>query len=138
MSWVTFTDPELATFGLSEKKLIEKGIAYERVEQSLEDEDRAVVDNYGWGKLVLFISPKSFFKKSRILGGTLVAPTAGEIIQELILANTEGLSIDSIFNKIYPYPVSSRMNQKLIVSIKEKELTDNIKKWLQRAYKIFG
>ena len=138
MSWVTFTDPELATFGLSEKQLKQRGISYEKLEQGFEDDDRAVVDNFRYAKMMLFISKKSFLKKQTILGGTMIAPGAGELIQELILANTKGISINAIFNKIYPYPVASRINQKIIVEYKSKGLTDSIKKLLRFAYKIFS
>ncbi len=138
MSWVTFTDPELATYGLSEKQLKERNIRFERLEQNFEDDDRAVTDNYRYAKTVLFISSKGFLKKQKILGGTMVAPNAGELIQELILANTEGLSINAIFNKIYPYPVAARINQKIILDYKSKGLTDFIKKLLHTAYKIFS
>ncbi len=46
ISWVTFTDPELAAFGLNEKQLKERSIAYKKLEQNFTDDDRAVVDNY--------------------------------------------------------------------------------------------
>lgn len=135
-SWVTFTDPEMATFGINEKQLKERKIEYETLETDFSHDDRAVVDNYQFGKIILFISKKHLYKKERILGGTMVAPNAGELIQELILANTNGLSINSIFHKIYPYPVASRINQQLITRHKENVLTDRIKKWLQIAYKM--
>lgn len=138
LSWVTFTEPEVATFGYTEQQLKRKSIAYERLEESFADDDRAVVDNYRYGKTVWFISPKRFLKKQKLLGGTMVAPAAGELIQELILANSEGLSIDTIFNKIYPYPVAARINQKLMVEYKSRGLTGSIKKLLQYAYKIFS
>ncbi len=138
MSWVTFTDPELATFGLSEKQIKERNISYEKLEQDFKDDDRAVVDNYQYGKMILFISTKGFLKKQKILGGTMIAPGAGELIQELILANIKGISINALFDKIYPYPVASRINQKIIVAYKSKGLTGNIKKLLHVAYKIFS
>ncbi len=138
MSWVTFTDPEVATFGLSEKQLKDRSIKYEKLEQDLSGDDRAITDNYQYGRIILYISKGSIFKKEKILGGTMVAPNAGEIIQELILANTSGLSIKSIFNKIYPYPVASRVNQHLIVKHKEKALTPGLKQLLHVAFKIFS
>lgn len=49
----------------------------------------------------------------------MVAPGAGELVQELILANTSGLDISELFNKVYPYPVAARINQKLIVAHRE-------------------
>ena len=138
MSWVTFTDPELATFGLNEKQLKERNISYKKLEQDFTDDDRAVVDNYQYAKMILFISKGSFLKKEKILGGTMLAPHAGELIQELLLANTSNLSINSIFNKVYPYPVASRINQQIIAKHKEESLTNTIKKLLHTAFKIFG
>jgi pyruvate/2-oxoglutarate dehydrogenase complex dihydrolipoamide dehydrogenase (E3) component len=138
MSWVTFTDPELATFGLNEKQLSERGIPYEKLEQDFSMDDRAVVDNYQYGKEILFISKKAWFKKQVLLGGTMIAPNAGELVQELILANASKISINAVFNKVYPYPVAARVNQLLIVKHKEKILTASLKKLLQQAYKIFS
>ena len=138
MSWVTFTDPELATFGLSEQQLNKKNIKYKKLATSFADDDRATTDNYRYGKLILFISEGSWLGKEKILGGTMVAPGAGELIQELILANAEGLSINAIFNKIYPYPVASRINQGLIVQYKQNTLTHTVKKLLQVAFKLFA
>jgi pyruvate/2-oxoglutarate dehydrogenase complex dihydrolipoamide dehydrogenase (E3) component len=136
LSWVTFTDPEVASFGLNEQQLKERKIEYERLEQDFEDDDRAITDDYRYGKLVLFISSKGLLKKQKVLGGTMVAPNAGELIQELILANTRSLSINSIFNKIYPYPVASRINQKAIIHYKQEGLTEGLKKLLRFAFKI--
>ncbi|HUZ59295.1 MAG TPA: NAD(P)/FAD-dependent oxidoreductase [Hanamia sp.] len=138
MSWVTFTDPELATFGMNEKQLKERNISYKKLEQDFADDDRAVVDNYQYAKMILFISKSGLLKKERILGGTMAAPHAGELIQELILANTSKLSINAIFNKVYPYPVASRINQQIIAKHKEESLTNTIKKLLHTAFKIFG
>ncbi|MGF7080358.1 dihydrolipoyl dehydrogenase family protein [Mucilaginibacter sp. UYCu711] len=138
MSWVTFTDPELATFGLSEKQLNAREISYRRLEKGYTDDDRAVVDNYQYGKLILFVSEKSLFGKQVILGGTMIAPNAGELIQELILSNTNQLSVKAIFNKVYPYPVASRINQSLVTDLMSEGLTPMIKTLLQKAYQIFS
>ena len=138
MSWVTFTDPELASFGLNEQQLKERNMKFERLFQDFKDDDRAVTDNYQYAKLILFISKKGFLKKQKILGGAMVAPHAGELIQELILANSSSLSIDAIFNKIYPYPVAARINQKVMVDYKSQSLTNTIKKLLHLTFKIFN
>ena len=138
MSWVTFTDPQLATFGLNEKQLNEKSISYQKLEQGFTDDDRAVVDNYQYAKMILYISKGGWFKKEKILGGSMVAPQAGELIQDLLLANTNKLSLNSIFNKVYPYPVASRINQQIIANHKEKSLTNTVKKLLQTAFKLFS
>lgn len=137
LSWVTFTDPEIATFGLTEKQLTSKNIKFIVHTTGFDDDDRAVVDDHRYGKLVLFLSQGNVLTTQKILGGTMVAPGAGELIQELILANAAGLSINAIFNKIYPYPVAARINQRAIVDLKSKSLTPFLKKLLRVAYTLF-
>lgn len=138
MSWVTFTDPELATFGLTETELKKRKIGFRKLVKDFTGDDRAVVDNYQYGKLILFVSKKSLFGKRKLLGGTMVAPNAGELIQELILVNNSRLSLNEIFNKIYPYPVASRINQSIVTDLMSESLTSFIKKLLQKTYRIFG
>jgi len=138
MSWVTFTDPEIATFGLNEAQLDKRGIKYHKLEQDFNDDDRAVTDNYQYGRVILYLSKGNLFRTEKILGGTMVAPNAGELIQELILAKSSGLSANDIFNKIYPYPVAARINQLIIIKHKEKTITSGIKKLLQMAFKLFS
>jgi pyruvate/2-oxoglutarate dehydrogenase complex dihydrolipoamide dehydrogenase (E3) component len=137
LSWVTFTDPEVATFGLTEAALKGRKVSYTRLTTGFEDDDRAVVDDHRYAKLILFVSKGNIFSSQKILGGTMIAPNAGELIQELILANSTKLSINAIFNKIYPYPVAARINQKIMVELKSKSLTPGIKKLLKIAFKLF-
>jgi pyruvate/2-oxoglutarate dehydrogenase complex dihydrolipoamide dehydrogenase (E3) component len=138
MSWVTFTDPEVATFGIQEKDLKKRGIKYRRLETDFKSDDRAITDSHQYGKLVLYISQGFFLHNEKILGGTMVAPGAGELIQELILANTAGIPVKAIFNKIYPYPVAARINQKAILEYKQEGLTEGVKKLLRFAFKLIS
>lgn len=138
MSWVTFTDPEVATFGLSEEQLNQRGINYRKLVNDFNSDDRAITDSHRYGKLILYISQGGFLHNEKILGGTMVAPAAGELIQELILANSAKLPVKAIFNKIYPYPVASRINQAAIVRYKEEGLTRGVKKLLRFAFQLFN
>ncbi|MHA4846518.1 dihydrolipoyl dehydrogenase family protein [Flavitalea antarctica] len=138
MSWVTFSDPQLATFGYSERELSIKKIKYRKIIQDFQNDDRAVVDSSDYGRLILYLGPGRFLRGRKILGGTMVAPGAGEMIQELLLANSAGISVNEIFNKIYPYPVASRINQQLVINLKEESLTLLVKRLLKTAFKIFS
>jgi len=137
-SWVTFTDPEVATFGWTEKDLKDKGIAYTKIEQDFHEDDRAITANYHeYSKLVLYLSKKSLFnRKVKILGGTMIAPQAGDLIQELLTANIAGLDINTIFNKVYPYPVAARINQRAITQFRQGDLTDGLKRILQFLFRM--
>ena len=133
-SWVTFTEPEVATFGLNQDQLKRKGQKYHKLVLPLDEDDRAVTDHYQYGKLILFIGKSKLpWSNPKLLGGSLVAPNAGEIIQELILAKTAGLGIKSLFNKIYPYPTASRINKTIVLN----KYTEGIAPWMKRILKLF-
>ncbi len=131
IAWTTYTFPEVASFGLWEAELKKRNIAHTVLASNFEEDDRAITDEYQYGKSKLFISPKG-----RILGGTMVAPNAGELIQELILANTSGLSIKNIFEKTYPYPTASRINKRIVAQHFTGKLTAGNKKLLRLLYAI--
>jgi pyruvate/2-oxoglutarate dehydrogenase complex dihydrolipoamide dehydrogenase (E3) component len=106
MYWVPFTNPELSSLGLSEKELKNQNISYEKLEQSSNDDDRALLDKYG--QVQLYICRGNWFKKTDYFRGSMLAPKVGEIIQKLMVANTAELSI----NKVSPYFLATRINKK--------------------------
>src|SRR3990172_6559610 len=128
MAWVTYTTPEIATFGLNEEELKKRGISYEKVVFDFNEDDRAIVDEAQYGKLLLFIA------KDKILGGSMVAENAGELSQELILANSSGLKLKHIFGKVYPYPTASRVNKRIISLYYANKLTPFAKRVLHLFY----
>ena len=118
LSWVTFTQPEIATFGYTEKHLQDNKIEYWRQDQDFSKDDRAIVDEYAYGKITLFLTPKTFWNnKRKIIGGSIIAPNAGELMQELTLAMEAELPIDVIYEKIYAYPVASRINKQTVMGV---------------------
>ncbi|MBC3788124.1 dihydrolipoyl dehydrogenase family protein [Spirosoma utsteinense] len=122
-SWVTFTDPEVATFGLTEQDLKERKISYERIDYDFGHDDRAIIEGYEYAKLILFTTPDGINPfGTKILGGTMIAPNAGELSQELILAVEQKLTAGAFFNKIYPYPTASRVNKSVWVD----HISDNL------------
>jgi pyruvate/2-oxoglutarate dehydrogenase complex dihydrolipoamide dehydrogenase (E3) component len=87
--WCTFVDPEVARVGLSETEAKEKDIEYDVVRQELADVDRAVVESQeiGFAKILLKRGT------DKILGVTIVAEHAGELIHEFVLAMKHGIGL---------------------------------------------
>ncbi|RME30916.1 NAD(P)/FAD-dependent oxidoreductase [Candidatus Woesearchaeota archaeon] len=127
LSWVTFTSPEIATWGLSEEQLRKRGTPYERLVFDFDEDDRAIIDE-AQGKLVLYIA------KDRVLGGSMVGEHAGELAQELILATSAGIPLKALFEKVYPYPTASRVNKRAISLQYAKKLTPFTKRILHWLY----
>ena len=132
LSWVTYTTPELATYGQGEAQLKERNIPYKVLESSFDEDDRAITDDARYGYTKMFVHAKT----KQILGGTMIAPNAGELIQELIMAMTSGLTTSAIFNKIYPYPTAGRINKRVVTNGERGRLTPFVKKVMRLLYKI--
>ena len=130
--WVTYTSPEVATFGLATSELTKRGIAFETISSSLEEDDRAIVDE-SRGLLKLFVG-----KKGLLLGGTLVAPHAGEIVGELLLAKSKNLTVTDLFNRVAPYPTASRIIRRVASTYEAKKLTPFALRLLQGVYRYFS
>ncbi len=133
-SWVTFTDPEIGTFGLNEDDIKSKNIKYERLDISLEEADRATTNDFRYGRLLLYVEKKMIYPgNAKILGGSMVAPNAGEIIQELILAKVAGVRLKTFLDKIYPYPTAANIHKILI----RNRVTEAISPWMKKVMKIW-
>ena len=132
LSWVTFTDPEVATFGLSEPELRDRGVRYRKVVQGFEDVNRATTDDYPESKLIVYL------KGEHLLGGTMVAPNAGELFQELVLAKQNKIPIRKLLEKVYPYPTATRVNRWLAIWEYDRKMTETVKKVLRGAFRMMS
>lgn len=128
---VIFSDPEVVAFGKTEAELKSQKKFFRVLEQSFAQDDRAIIEGYEYGKLWLYLG-----RFGKILGGHLIAPNAGEISQELILANQLGLSGRHFFRKIYAYPTASRINKSPFVEQFLANITPQLKQWLRRLYRL--
>jgi pyruvate/2-oxoglutarate dehydrogenase complex dihydrolipoamide dehydrogenase (E3) component len=105
--WATYTDPEVARVGLSVDEAKARGIDAEVTRHELAHVDRAIADGETRG----FIKVLTRRGSDRILGATIVAPAAGELIAEYVLAMTHGLGLRKITGTIHIYPTSAEINK---------------------------
>ncbi len=99
----TYTDPEVAHVGLTENEAARKGPQIDTFRVSLAEIDRAVTDGEEDGFVKVYVAKGS----DRILGATIVAAHAGEMISEITLAMVGGLGLGTILRTIHPYPTQS-------------------------------
>lgn len=132
MPWVTFTDPQVATFGMSLGELQKAEIYHEVLETTFLDDDRAITDDTRDGFVRVYLD-----KKGKLLGGTMVGDDAGELVQELLLLYSEGMPLSTLFNKTYPYPSKSRINRRLAQVYASRKLTTRNKGVLRFMFKLF-
>lgn len=126
--WCTYTDPEIAHVGLYEHEAKDKGIAVQTFMQELRDVDRARLDGETEGFVKVHVKQGT----DRILGATLVARHAGEMISELTLALVGGLGLKTLANTIHPYPTQAEAIKKTADAYNRTRLTPTVKSLLER------
>lgn len=107
MPAVTYTEPEIARVGLNEREAKAQGIPYELTRHDLRELDRAIVDDARDGFIKVLTKPG----KDSILGATIAAPRAGEMLAELSLAMRHGLGLKKVLGTIHPYPTYTEANR---------------------------
>jgi pyruvate/2-oxoglutarate dehydrogenase complex dihydrolipoamide dehydrogenase (E3) component len=135
VTWCTYTDPEVAHVGMYEKDAHDKGLEVTTLTVLLSAVDRAQLDGETDGFARVHLKKGS----DKLLGATIVARHAGEMINELSLAITAGLGLSAIGKTIHPYPTQAEAIKRLADAYNRTRLTPFIKKlftaWLkwQRA-----
>jgi pyruvate/2-oxoglutarate dehydrogenase complex dihydrolipoamide dehydrogenase (E3) component len=133
--WCTYTTPEIAHVGLYEKDAEAKGIPVDTVTVPLSTVDRAILDGADEGFLRVHVQKGS--KEGKIVGATLVAEHAGDMIGELCLAVTHGIGLKKIASVIHPYPTQGEAVKKAADQWRRGALTPAVKKIFGTFFKVF-
>ena len=123
----TYSDPEIAHVGLSETEAQAHGIAVRTFVQELREVDRAVLD----GETDGFVKVHVRAGTDRIVGATIVARHAGEMLPELTLAMVEGVGLGALGNVIHTYPTQAEAIRKLGDAYQRARLTPRVKRLLR-------
>ncbi len=110
MPWCTFTEPEVAHVGMYEQDAKDKGIEVETYTFKLDEVDRAILDGEDEGFARVHIQKGS----DTILGATIVAAHAGEMIGEFSVLMKAGVGAKAIAGTIHPYPTQAEVNKKVV------------------------
>ena len=132
--WCTYSSPEIAHVGLYESDAAERGLEVDTVTIQMADVDRAVLDGDTSGFLRVVVERG----KDRILGATLVAEHAGDVIGELSLAITHGIGLGDIAATIHPYPTQAEVIKKAGDTWRRGKLTPRVKKLFEIFFKVFS
>ena len=131
--WCTYTDPEIAHVGMYEQEAVERGIEVDTFVRPLVDVDRAIADGEEEGFVKMHVRKGT----DKILGATIVARHAGEMISELTLAIVADIGLKTISSVIHPYPTQAEAIRQVADDYNRTRLTPLAKKlmdqWLGRG-----
>jgi pyruvate/2-oxoglutarate dehydrogenase complex dihydrolipoamide dehydrogenase (E3) component len=126
--WCTYTSPEVAHVGLTERSAREAGVPIQTFIQPFEHVDRAVLEGTSEGFVKIHVRKGS----DRIVGATIVAGHAGEMIGELVLAMTHRIGLGQLARTIHPYPTVAEAIRKCGDSFNKTRLTPFVKGLFER------
>lgn len=128
--WCTYTDPEIAHVGMYERDAREKGIAVDTFMRPLNEVDRAIADGEEEGFVKVHVRKGT----DEILGATIVARHAGEMISEVTLAIVGNLGLKTLGNAIHTYPTQAEAIKQVADAYNRTRLTPLVKglfaRWL--------
>jgi pyruvate/2-oxoglutarate dehydrogenase complex dihydrolipoamide dehydrogenase (E3) component len=122
--WCTYTQPEVAHVGLYQHEAEARGHAVDTITIPMSEVDRAVLDGVSGGFLRVHLQKGT----DRILGATLVADHAGDMISEITVAMAGKHGLGAIANTIHPYPTQAEVIKKAGDAHNRSRLTPRVKK----------
>jgi len=126
--WCTYTSPEVAHVGISPGAAAELGVELTTFTQPLSGVDRAILDGEDKGFARIYCRKGS----DQILGATIVAAHAGDLISEIALAMKHNIGLKNIAATIHPYPTQAEAIRKLGDQYSRTRLTPFVKSFFQK------
>lgn len=126
MPWVTYTEPEIAHVGLYEHEAQDRGIDVNTIKIPMSSVDRAIAAGETQGFVKILHKKGS----DEILGATVVASQAGEMIGEVTAAMVNKIGLNGLSGVIHPYPTQAEGIKKAADAYRRTLLTPTSKKIL--------
>ncbi|HEV8539794.1 MAG TPA: mercuric reductase [Nitrospiraceae bacterium] len=128
--WCTYTQPELAHVGLYESEARARGLDVETYTYRLEEVDRAILDGEEQGFARLHVRKGT----DQLLGATIVAAHAGEMISELTVLMKAGKGVKTLTGTIHPYPTQAEVVKKAATLWRKARFTPRLKAMLSKWF----
>jgi pyruvate/2-oxoglutarate dehydrogenase complex dihydrolipoamide dehydrogenase (E3) component len=132
--WSTYTSPEVAHVGLTAADAVSRGMAVDTITVPFHEVDRAVLAGETEGFLRVHVRKGT----DRLVGVTVVAPHAGDLIGEAALAMTNGLGLSAMGRTIHPYPTVAEAYRKAADAWRRRKLTPTVRRMLRWWFRLTG
>jgi pyruvate/2-oxoglutarate dehydrogenase complex dihydrolipoamide dehydrogenase (E3) component len=132
--WCTYTDPEVASVGLNEKRAKAAGVEYRVLEAPFREVDRALAEGETEGKIKVLVTPSG-----NLLGCQIAGHHAGELIHEWVAAINGNVKLSILAGAIHAYPTLAEISKKAAGSYySEKLFSDRTKSILRFLFDLKG
>lgn len=132
--WCTYTSPEVAQVGITAEEAEERGRAVQTITVALHEVDRARLDGAEEGFLRVHLRAGS----DRILGATLVAEHAGDLISQITQAMVAGIGLGRVGETVFPYPTQAEVIRKAADAWRRTRLTPRARSAFRAFFRLIG
>ena len=132
--WCTYTDPELASIGMNEKRAKEAGVEYDLWVEEFKDNDRSLAEGEQVGRIKMLLD-----KKGKPIGVQILGPRAGDLISEWVAALNGGVKPMTLASSVHPYPTLGEINKKVAGTyLSSRIFSERVKKGLRFFFQLRG
>jgi pyruvate/2-oxoglutarate dehydrogenase complex dihydrolipoamide dehydrogenase (E3) component len=132
--WCTYTDPELASIGMNEKRAKEAGIEYTILTEAFRDNDRSLAEEERVGKIKMLLD-----KDEKPIGVQILGPQAGELLSEWVAVFNGKVKLSTLASAVHPYPTLGEINKAVAGAyLSPKIFSDRVKKGLKFFFHLKG
>jgi len=129
LPWCTYTDPELASIGMNEKRAAAAGISYSVWTEEFRTNDRSLAEGQETGNIKLLLD-----EKEKPIGIQVLGPTAGELISEWVAVMNGKIKLSTIASAVHPYPTLSEINKKVVGTFFSGKIFSEKVKWALKFF----
>jgi pyruvate/2-oxoglutarate dehydrogenase complex dihydrolipoamide dehydrogenase (E3) component len=134
LPWCTYTDPELASIGMNEKRAIEAGIEYSVWTEEFRTNDRSLAEGEELGRIKMLLDDRK-----KPLGVQIFGPQAGELISEWVAVTNAKVKLTTLASAVHPYPTLGEVNKRVVTNyISEMLYSEKVKKGLKFFFSLKG
>jgi len=134
LPWATYTDPELASIGMNEKRAQEAGISYSVYTEAFKSNDRSLAEGETTGKIKMILD-----HRDAPIGVQILGPRASDLINEWVALLNGKVKLSTLAAAIHPYPTLGEINKKVAGTyFAPKIFSDKVKKVLKLFFNFKG
>ena len=134
LPWCTYTDPELASIGMNEKRAKEAGIEYSVWTEEFKSNDRSLAEGEEVGRIKMILDPKG-----KPVGIQILGPQAGELLGEWVAVLNGGVKLSKLASAVHPYPTLGEINKRVVGNyFSGKIFSEKVKKTLKFFFHFKG
>ena len=129
LPWCTYTDPELASIGMNEKRAAAAGIPYSVWTEEFNTNDRGLAEGEETGKIKLILN-----EKEKPIGIQILGAGAGELISEWVAVMNGNVKLSTIASAVHPYPTRGEINKKVVGTFFTGKIFSEKVKWALKFF----